>query len=297
MAMTERDRKVMIVVVALALLGAFWFLVISPKRSALAEAKQAKADAQAQLDTAIQAETAAKTVKVEKPEAYAKLIKLGAAIPVDDDFESLLVQVNDLSDGADVEFSSLSASSAAAASGVTSAVGGSVCDPEGTGATGAAAGATPAAPASPATGATGTTGSTAQTWVGRSREKAQNAAAEAEARNQAVSCASAPTLVDLSAQAAGLDSYKYQLIFSGSYFNLTSLVCDLLAMVKTRNGKVSVTGRLLDVNTITMTVTEFPLLNASVQLTGYSMPLTSGSAGGGATPATGVPAASPAPAG
>ncbi len=297
MGMTERDRKVMAAALVLVVLGAFWFLIISPKRTAVAEAEKAKQDAQASLDTAKQAEIAAKAVKKEKPEEYAKLIKLGAAIPTNDDFASLLVQIDDISNDANVQFVDLTASTTAGGGGSTDGVGGSSCEPEG-GASGATG--VPSADPSAATGATGSSapaGATAQTWVGRDKAKAQDAAADANARNAATSdaaaCATAPTLADLSAQAAGLDKYSYTLTFKGSFFNLDTMFGDLLGLVKTHNGRVTVNGRLLDINSINLAVSEFPQLSATVQMTGYSMPLGGSAAAAPAAPAApGVPAAS-----
>lgn len=286
MGMTERDKRILIVVLVLVVLGGYWFLVLGNKRSAVAEAEKAKVDAQAALDNAIAAETAAKAVKAKKPVAYSKLVRLGAAIPTDDDFQSLLVQVSDIADDADVDFHDLTvannAPGTATGGGPTAAVGGSSCD----------AGATPAAGATATTGASAAAGSTAQTWVGRDKAKAENAAAQATARNAAAACAAAPTLADLSAQAAGLTTYKYTLTFKGSFFNLDTMFGDLLGMVKTHNGKVSMTGRLLDIGMINMSVETFPILNASVQMTGYSLPLGAATPAAAApTPATGVPAA------
>jgi hypothetical protein len=284
MSMTERDRKVLMGVIALVVLGACWFLLIAPKRSAVAEAQTAKDNAVTELETAKQAEIAAKAVKVEKPEEYAKLIKLGAAIPVDEDFESLLVQFNDIANENDVQFANLATSGAASGGGPTAAVGGSSCDSP-----------ADAAGASAATGATSTpaTGSTAQTWVGASKAKAQNAAAASDARNaeiKAAICAASPTLADLSAQAAGLTTINYTLTFKGSFFDLDTMFGDILGMVKAHNGKVSVNGRLLDITSINLASEAFPMLTANVQMTGYKLP-------SAAAAAAAAPAAPAAPAG
>jgi hypothetical protein len=293
MAMTDRDRKVLLIVVAFVLVAASWFLLISPKRAAVAEAQTARDNAAKELETAKQAEIAVKAVKIEKPEDYAKLIKLGAAIPTDDDFESLLVQFNDIANDANVEFSNLAASGGQAGAGSTAAVGGSSCD--------TAPGAAPATEIAPsaATGAASTaaTGSTAQTWVGKSKEKAQDAAAATEAHDaavQAASCASAPTLADLSAQAAGLTSIDYTLTFKGSFFDLDTMFGDILGLVKTHNGQVKVNGRLLDITTISLAIDSFPNLTASVQMTGYMLPAQAAAAATPAAPAApaGTPAAS-----
>lgn len=284
MAMTERDKKTLAIVLVLLVLGGFWFLILGPKRSAVAEAELAKSDAQAALDQAVQAEAASSAVKTKKPASYAKLVRLGAAIPVDDDFPGLLVQVNGMANDSNVEFRDFTGGAVSGeSSGPTGALGSSVCDQDApspaTGATPPTAGAGATEPAS--------AGATAQTTIGADKAKAEGAASTIEQRNAAAECADAPTLADLSAQAAGLTTYKYTLTFKGSFYNLDSLFGRLLGMVKTRNGKVKANGRLLNITAINMTVEKFPVLSASVQMTGYSMPLES------AVPATGPGAAQP----
>lgn len=289
MGMTERDRKVLAVVVVLLVLGGYWFLVLGKKRTAVAEAQQAQVAAQQELDAARAAEQAAlKTAKV-KPVAYSRLVRLGKAIPTDKDFESLLVQVNDISVDSDVSFISLSASEQA--TGPIGPTGSTTCD-----VTGATGGATAAA-AQPTDGATG---STAQTWVGRDRDKAEGAVAASNEANAKLDCANAPSLTDIAAQAAGLKSEAFTFSFKGSFYDLKSVYNGILDLVRVRNGRVGVTGRLLDINSIAMNVSEFPNLTASVQMTGYRLSDTvaddaaQAAAGASAAPA---PASAPAPAG
>lgn len=275
MGMTERDRRVVAVVVVLLVLGGYWFLVLGKKRAAVSEAQSAQVTAQADLDAAKASEAAALNVAKVKPAAYSRLLRLGKAIPVDKDFESLLVQVNNISVDSKVSFVSLTASSGeAGAAAPGGATGQTTCDA--TGATGGSTAATTAA--SPATGPTGASGSTAETWVGKDRDKANGAVSESNASGastqaaaNAVDCANSPTLTDIAASAAGLESESYNFSFTGSFYNLKDVYNGLLDMVKVNNGRVKVTGRLLDINSITMAVTKFPMLSANVQMTGYKL--------------------------
>ncbi len=282
MGMTDRDRKVLMAVLVLLLIGGLWFMLIKPKQAAVSEANAAKQEAQAALDSANAAEAAAKAVKLEKPEHYAKLVRLGAAIPADDDFASLLVQIDGLGLDHDVKLRDL-AVAPGAAGGATAAVGGTSCeDPGASGQTGEAASAPASTPA---------TGSTSETWVGKSKDKAEDAAATAAARNAqtAALCAKSATLADLSAKAAGLESTTYTLSFRGSFFDLDTFFGKLLGLVRTHNGKVTVNGRLLDITQINLSVQEFPMLSAAVQVTGYMIP-----AGGLPTQTPEAPAPPPA---
>lgn len=286
MAMTERDRKVLAVVLGILVLAGCWFLMIKPKRSAVAEAQTQKDQAQAALDQAKQSEAEAKSIKFEKPQSYAKIVRLGAAVPADPDFESLLVQLSSVAEKSGVSFQNLAVSTSTDSSGVTAAAGGTTCGTDGS------------AAATGSTGGTGATasGSTAETWVGSSRDKATDAATAtnnaqqaSSAADAALSCDAAPTLADLSAQAAGLTSYQYTLSFEGSFFKLENVLGRILDMVRVRNGDVAVHGRLLDIKQMSYSVSEFPMLSASVQLTGYSMPV-GGVVTDSAATTTGTPA-------
>ncbi|MBJ7353680.1 MAG: hypothetical protein JHC98_02550 [Thermoleophilaceae bacterium] len=278
----------MAIVIAVAVLGGYWFLVLGKKRSAIKEAQTAQVTAQADLDAAKAAEQEALSVAKVKPAAYSRLLRLGKAIPADKDFESLLVQVNDISVDSKVSFVSLSAAEGAAGAAGAGATGTTTCD---------ATGATAAAPTTAPTGATGTTGvsgSTAETWVGRDRDKAKNAAAASdganaatEAQANAVSCEDSPSLTDIAATAAGLQSEAYTFTFTGSFYNLKDVYNGLLDMVTVNNGKVKVTGRLLDINSIAMSVSTFPELNATVQMTGYKLPVATTTSGAQVPPVSG----------
>lgn len=286
MGMTARDQKVLAVVVALVVLGGYWFLVVGKKKAAIADAQEAQIAAQAELDSAKAAATAALSVAKIKPAAYSRLLRLGKAIPADKDFESLLVQVNNITVDSLVSFVSLSAAPSSTAGAVKPGGASETTTCDVTGASGGASGATAAAPASPATGATGSTGSTAVSSVGQNRDAAKGAVEASDGANtaaenaaNAVSCDNSPTLTDIAAGTAGLKSETYTFTFTGSFYRLKDVYNGLLDMVKVRNGRVSVTGRLLDINSISMSIAKFPELTATVQMTGYKLPVATTSSG------------------
>jgi hypothetical protein len=138
--------------------------------------------------------------------------------------------------------------------------------------------------------------------VGKSRDKAKNADAASDSANAAsdaastaVDCATSPSLTDIAATAAGLETESYTFAFTGSFYDLKAVYNGILDLVTVHNGRVGVTGRLLDINSISMTVTNFPELSASVQMTGYKLPASAatalGTASGTATPNVSAPAA------
>ena len=293
MGMTDRDRKVLAAVIVLVVLGGFWFLVLGKKRGEIKTAQEAQTAAQTELAAAQAAEQATLKVAKVKPVAYSRLLRLGKAIPADSDFQSLLVQLNDVTTAADVDFVSLSVSAGAdgTASGAT---GSTTCDVV-TGATGEV---------SPATGSTGETGSTSKTWVGKSVDKAEGSVAviqrtndATEAAAKAKACADSPTITDIVAQASGLKSTSYSLSFRGSFYNLRDVYNGILDLVEVHNERVKVTGRLLDIGSIQMAIEQFPALTATVILNGYQLPVVSASNGTelNATATSPEPAAATAP--
>ena len=296
MGMTPRDRKLLAIFAVLILLGGYWFLVLGKKKSAVADAEAAKTAAQTELDNAKTAEAAGKLQKKRYPVSYSRLVKLGKAIPEGSDYASLVVQVNDVAEQSGVRFESLMSTEGAPDTNInvtglqtTCGEGGSTAA---TGATGASA----------ATGATGATGPTqANTGVGQAINDANAAAgaagssAEQSANASAEDCSQAPSLTDLAAQAAGLELRTFTFKFKGSFFNLHEVLSNLMDLVRTNNGKVKVTGRLLQINMITLGSNDFPDISADIEMTGYSLP-DDASATAGASPAApaGAPVAEPA---
>ena len=102
-------------VLAVAAAVAFWFLVLSPKREEIA---QLDTDIAAQRDRRAQAEQQAVLYAKAKDnyrKNYTTVVRLGKAVPADDDVRSLLVQIDDAASDAKVDFRSVSVSSQAAA--------------------------------------------------------------------------------------------------------------------------------------------------------------------------------------
>lgn len=107
--MTRRDRNVILIVAAVVLIAAFWFVVLAPTRKESSElgtkiAAQEKklVKAQAQVATAQEA-------KRGYSADYAAVARLGQAVPADDDVASLIYQV-DKAAGNKINFSSVSLS-------------------------------------------------------------------------------------------------------------------------------------------------------------------------------------------
>jgi Tfp pilus assembly protein PilO len=104
---------------------------------------------------------------------------------------------------------------------------------------------------------------------------------------------------------AGFAAMPFTFSFTGSYLNLSKFMRRLDRFVAVRNQQIDVTGRLLLLNTISLTpdaTTGFPKMNAQISATSYLLPPTEGllagasAAGpGAATPAGTTAPATPAP--
>ncbi len=114
--MTTRDRIVIIVVLALAAVGAGWMFVVSPKRSEASSLNTQVSSEQSQL-TAAQGQVAAgMNARREFAGQYAELAKLGEAVPPDDDVPSLIYQVQSAAAASHVSFRGLQLASSGASS-------------------------------------------------------------------------------------------------------------------------------------------------------------------------------------
>ena len=115
--MTRRNSILLVAVAFAALAGAYWMLILAPKKDEAAQlgtqisTKQAAlAAAQDELASYEKARDAYKT-------NYSQVARLGKAVPADDDVRSLLVQLNSAADASKVDFRKISLGGSAGAPG------------------------------------------------------------------------------------------------------------------------------------------------------------------------------------
>jgi Tfp pilus assembly protein PilO len=112
--MTARDRLVLAVVAALAVLGAFWVLLVSPERKTASSLSTEVSAAKTQLAD-VQAEAAnALGAQARYSSAYTSVVNLGKAVPPSEEVPSLIYQIAQASNQKNVEFSSITAGSSGA---------------------------------------------------------------------------------------------------------------------------------------------------------------------------------------
>jgi hypothetical protein len=205
--------KPIVPIVILAVIGvAYWMLLLSPKRDEITALDGRIAAANTQLQQTEATAALYEKARVDYKANYTKLVRLGKAVPNDDDVRTLLVELQDAAGASGVTFRSLN-------------VGGGA-----------------SAPAAPGTGSTA-------------------------ASSQVIPGATPVTGTDLSA----LD---FDLNFDGTFFNTSQLLTRLERFVSTQNKQMSVTGRLLRLESIDIQPggDSWQKLTAKVKARAYLMP-------------------------
>ena len=106
--MTARDRTVIAVVCALAAIAASWLFVIQPKRDQAGKLGAAVKAEQSQLDSVRAQLAAGEAARTSFAKSYTTLVKLGEAVPVDDNVPSLIYQLQGAASSTKVDFRALS---------------------------------------------------------------------------------------------------------------------------------------------------------------------------------------------
>jgi hypothetical protein len=119
--MTGRDRIVIVVLGALAVLAAAWLLLVAPEREKASKLGSEVSAAQAQLTTAESQVASARAAQAGYSTAYASLVSLGKAVPTDQEVPSLIYQLAQASNQKKVDFTSITTSTTGGASGGSSA--------------------------------------------------------------------------------------------------------------------------------------------------------------------------------
>lgn len=297
MTLSDRDKKIAMVLVPLVLVGAFVFLVIKPKREEAAKAAQALETQRDRRDKAVALEQRLSLAKASFTADYTTVVRLGKAVPTSVDMPSVLVQLERAAAGTGIEFGRIAVGERIPATGGASSAGGS--------SSGGAASSSSAQPVAAG-------GAQAQSGAGQATESANNAAAGANqstANSQAAAGGNGTPSstsagggstgaggVDGATAVAGLDSVPLELKFTGSFFDLADFFHDLKRFVNVANQELAVRGRLMTIDSFKFGSESFPKIeaemNARIFLSPEQQGATAGASPGG--PSTGAPGSAPA---
>ncbi len=266
MSITERDKKILSLLIPVALIAAYWFLVLSPKKEESAAIQEQLSQAQTEQQTAESAAAAVSGAKSNFAADYTTVIRLGKAVPSTVDMPSLLVQLDRAARGTGIDFDKIQTGERTVA---------------------------PVAAAAPAGGSGA---APAQSGPGQAKQAAQGAANQASntgtlnGQQPATGGATGAT----GAAAPGLESVALDFTFKGTFFDLADFFHRMKRFVKVVNDDIVVRGRLMTIDNFKWKAEpeEWPFLTAEVHATVYLAPKAEG-VSAGATPQG--PGATPAP--
>jgi type II secretory pathway pseudopilin PulG len=220
---STRDRTILGVVCLVAVVLAPYLLLISPKRSQATKLETQINQVQSQLNS-VQAQLAqGQKARSQFASSYTTLVRLGEAVPTDDNTPSLIYQIQAAAKQTDVTFQGLTFNAGQGGAGTTTAS----------------------------------------------------------------SSKSASTLPPgATAGPAGFPIEPFTFTFAGNFFHLSDFIGRLQRFVIDNNNNLSVSGRLMSLNGITLApnTNGFPQITATVSATTYLLPASEGLLNG-ATPA------------
>ena len=102
--MTQRNQILIAVVAAVAAVGAYWMLVLSPKRDEASKLGAQITTSEQELQAAQTQLAQFRAAKDSYKANYATVARLGKAVPEDDDVRSLVVQLDSAANATEVDF-------------------------------------------------------------------------------------------------------------------------------------------------------------------------------------------------
>jgi hypothetical protein len=257
MSLTDRDRKIVLVLAPLVLLLAYWFVVLAPQRTESATVEQELTKARGERDTAQAQIGQLNAAKASFASDYQTVIRMGKAVPETVDMPSLLVQLDRAARGTGIEMNELKVTPA---------------DPS--------KASTPAPAPPPGGGANpGAGGSGAQSGPGKAAQGAGNAVNQANGANAAAAGGAPPA----GTPAPGLNSIGLQFALRGDFFSMADFFHRMKRFVRVVNDQIVVRGRLIAIDNWDFTV-EGKEIKADVGATVYLSPKAQGGVSAGASP-------------
>jgi hypothetical protein len=284
-SLTDRDRKIIFALIPLLVIGAYWFLLLAPKRQEASKVRDELTQAQGVRDTAQQKASQLAGAKRSFAADYATVIRLGKSIPTSVDMPSLLVQLDRASRGTGIKFANVKAGTRVASS--TPAPASATTTPGGT-------------PGGGNSGPTAPGAAPAQSAPGQAAQSASGAVASANGSPAATAGGAADTTGAAGAAgttAPGLESVPLDFEFRGSFFQMANFFHRMKRFVRVANDKLVIRGRLMTIDSFTFdSASGFPQIKAQVSATVYLAPKAQGVDAGatpqgpaGSAPATNTP--------
>lgn len=259
--MKGAERIILVALPLLAVVIGFWMLVLAPKQREASELQESIDSLRATISASESEIAVAEQARQAFPRNYADLVRLGTAVPEDDDQATLIHDLAELGRRDSVNFRSFEV-------------------------TPGSTDATPA-PAPPPTATEPTTTDVDATTTTTVSDPA--VATEASAASLPLGATVGP---------AGLPVTPYSLTYFGGFFDMADLFAafDKRVRVSDRGGRPEVRGRLITIDGFSLSadpIKGFPSVRADLDVTTYLVPPGEGISAG-ATPAGPAPLGAPA---
>jgi len=291
-SVTDRDRKILLFILPVLILGAYWFLLLAPKREeANTAAQELTVQEQRRDDARLQAASLA-DARTDFAADYAEIVRLGKAVPTGVDMPTILVQLDDAARGTDIKFTRITAQEREAAAEAAPATASTPADAGGTPAQSG-----PGAAAESAGNATATANASSsaseQSGVDPADAQTSQSASDGALPVGGGAAPAGTTAATPGAAVPGLESVGLELEFTGNFLDLSDFFHRIKRYVEVDGERIDVRGRLLTVEGISFESEPdlFPRIRATLTTTAYLAPQLQG-ATAGATPSG--PAVTPA---
>ena len=252
--MSSANRALVMLLLVVAGVAVFWFLLLTPKRDEIAALDEQISQLHSSIATSQQAIAAGKQAKESFSSDYAQLVTMGKAVPDGDEQAALLVQLNRLGMRNDIFFSSIAMESSGSA------------------------GSAPAPAPAPAA-----VEPSATAPVGEEGDPATGVTAPVATESTVASLPIGATV-----GSAGLGVIPYSLLFQGNFFKLADFIASIDGLVKREDdGRVNVNGRLMTINGFALSPAsddDLTKLTGNFSITTFVTPAAQGQTAG-ATPA------------
>ena len=107
MTLRDRDKKLLMGIVPVILIVAYWMLFLSPKRDEASKVGKDLSTAQQKRDEAVSRAGQLTQAKESYASDYETVVRLGKAIPTSVDMPSLLIQLDRASRGTGIDFTKI----------------------------------------------------------------------------------------------------------------------------------------------------------------------------------------------
>lgn len=274
MSMTDRDKKIILAIVPLLILGAYWFVLLSPKREEAGKAAEQLTQAEGRRDTADAQVKQLNGAKASFAKDYATVIRLGKSVPASVDMPSLLVQLDRASKGTGINFQEIKTGQRAVAPGAAAPAAQPPSSKP------AQAGA-PAAQSGPGQAAQAAGGAVNQSNQSSAKAGASGGNQQAPAGPGGAGGANGANGAAGGSGAPSLESIPLEFTFKGSFFDLADFFHRMKRFVRVANERIVVRGRLLTIDSFSFkSGTSFPKLKAEIKATVYLAPKAEGVSAG-----------------